>query len=848
MFDITKSKVNKAIVTRSLLHIFRALRTLCLIVFISSIVYLIWSLFGGENGQILLDIFALSIFALSLFVIFFVLVFFLEDYIRRPRRLNREEFEKDGINLADFLTAEAGTIIKKALIMAKKRKLDGVNSSILLFFIINHKNPRVDFIFTRLLIDKSGLAKRVSESMLETKDYQEGTGLFYSLEAIILEAAKASIRRKGMYIKTNDILSALSKIEPNLKEELRRRGLDKKDIDNLNYWQDRLLRRVADDKRWWDRKNLKKVGSIARDWTSGWTPTLDRYSLDLTNVIKRVGFMDPIGHFDERAEAERILIRESDNNVLFVGENGSGKMSIIRAMCQRSFLNNSFKELNDKRFLELNISMILTSTSSLDEVEALLDKCFSEALLAGNIILVLSDFDSYLSESTKAGSVDISSMIAPYLRYSEFRFIATTTYEGLHKYIELKPHILSFFEKIEVPPLNEYETLLVMEREVLGLEVKYRVFITYPAILKMIELSGRYIHEVPFPRKAITLLNDVVVYAKNEERENIILEEHVEKVLSEQTEIPIGSIGAEEKEKLINLEDLIHKRVINQSEAINEISSALRRARSGIGTRKGPMGSFLFMGPTGVGKTETAKALSEVYFGSESKMIRFDMSEFQIEEDVKRFIGENDDPGLFAVKVRESPFSLILLDEIEKAHPNILNLFLQVLDEGFMTDSLGRKIDFSNTIIIATSNAGYKIILEALKETESTENIKQKILDYVFEEGIYRPEFINRFDATVIFRALTRANLLDISELRLQKIKGNLLRKHITLVISEKVKAKIVELSYNPQFGAREMRRVIQDKIENVLAKAFLMEEIREGDTISINDNFEIKIEKTDFK
>jgi len=263
----------------------------------------------------------------------------------------------------------------------------------------------------------------------------------------------------------------------------------------------------------------------------------------------------------------------------------------------------------------------------------------------------------------------------------------------------------------------------------------------------------------------------------------------------------------------------------------------LRRARAEISVRNKPMGSFLFLGPTGVGKTETSKALAEFYFGSEEKMIRLDMSEFQKVGDIPRLIGSPGEEGLLTTPIRERPFSLILLDEIEKAHPNILNLFLQVFDEGHLTDGLGRKVDFKNSIIIATSNAGYQIILRAIEEKTEWERVKEKLLKELFEKGIFRPEFINRFDGVIIFRPLDKENLMKIAELMLQKIKVRLKEKEIEFEITEPLKEKIVELSYDPKFGAREMRRVIQDKIENVLAQALLSEQIKRGDTIQIDPN-----------
>lgn len=829
MFDIKKSKINKGPSIKAFSHIFTILKFL-------SFLGLLLSLFNYISINA-------PLFFLSLFLLFSNINSFLSDYIRETKEIEYN-IEKANLNLADFLTITSFSRVKKAIDFADKKGVQ-LNSSILLYFLLTHKNKKIDFIFNRLLLDKKEIIKELKKTMLVSKDYDESTGTTHNLDSIMLESAKACIRRKGKNIKTNDILSALSKIEPVLKEHLRVNKLKKEDIDNLNFWQENLFEKIKNTKKWWSKENLSKIGSIATDWSFGFTPTLDKYSTDLTSLIQQTGFVETIGHKNERAQAERVLIRGNENNVLLVGDSGIGRLSIVRAIVQRCFLKQSFEELNKKRFIELNMQALLAEATSIDEVESILDTCFKEASLAGNIIIVLSDFDNYINEQSVAGKTDISALIVPYLRNPEFKFIGITSFSGLHKYIEFKPQILSLFEKIEVSEATEKETILILQREIPAIEHKYNLFITYPAIIRIIELSKKYIQDNPFPKKAIVLLNDVAVYVSSYLKEKVMLVEHVEKIMSEKTEIPIGKLSIDEREVLLNLENLIHKRIINQNEAVLEISASLRRARTGIKSKTGPMGTFLFLGPTGVGKTETAKALAESYFGSETKMIRFDMSEFQTSEDIKRFIGEKNNPGLLALKVRKNPFSLILFDEIEKSHPNILNLLLQILDEGFITDSLQRKIDFTNTIIISTSNAGYKIILKAFKEKKELHLIKQELLDYIFNKAIFRPELINRFDAFVLFQSLSKENLVKIAELRFKKLQKNLSRKQITLNVSNKAKMRIVELSYNPQFGAREMRRVIQDKIENELARSFLANEIKEGDTILIDDDFKINVIKS---
>ena len=346
-------------------------------------------------------------------------------------------------------------------------------------------------------------------------------------------------------------------------------------------------------------------------------------------------------------------------------------------------------------------------------------------------------------------------------------------------------------------------------------------------------------------------MDEVIVYVSHNSKNRLVLSEDVAKVVSQKIEIPVGEVEEKEKQVLLNLEEIIHRQIINQEEAVKGVSAALRRARAEIAIRKKPIGTFLFLGPTGVGKTETSKVLTGIYFGKEEKMIRLDMSEFQDIKDISRLIGSREQEGLLTTKAREDPFSLILLDEIEKAHPNILNLFLQVLDEGHLTDGLGRKVSFLNTIIIATSNAGANVIWKDIRADKQLDIIKEDLLSLLFEKRIFRPEFINRFDAVVVFKPLSKENLLGIAELMLQKVKKGLQEKEIEFIITPELKEKIVELGYNPSFGAREMKRVIQDKIENVLAKAILSDEIKRGDRIEIDPhtkNFNVGVEPKEFK
>jgi ATP-dependent Clp protease ATP-binding subunit ClpC len=327
--------------------------------------------------------------------------------------------------------------------------------------------------------------------------------------------------------------------------------------------------------------------------------------------------------------------------------------------------------------------------------------------------------------------------------------------------LEKKPSFSNLFEKVRVSEISPEQTLSVLEDLIPSLEAKYSVFVSYSALRDIVSYTNQYLPALPFPKKAQDILDEALIMLRSSGKK-VLTSEYVSKIVSEKSRIPVGEAKTEEKEKLLNLEKLIHKRIVDQKNAVNGICSALRRARSEIKTRKGPMGSFLFLGPTGVGKTETSKALSEIYFGSEEKMIRLDMSEFQQAKDISRIIGSKEEEGFLTSKVKEDPFSLVLLDEIEKAYPDILNIFLQILDEGYVTDGMGRKVSFKNTIIIATSNAGYKMILEYIGRNADWDSVKNNLLNRLFSEGVFRPEFINRFDGVVVFKPLSDDDLMNI--------------------------------------------------------------------------------------
>ncbi len=770
----------------------------------------------------------------SLFLLFSEIDLFFKNYIKEPKSLmSIDDAIKnvDKINMADFLDFDSARILEKV------EKRGGADSYLLLYYLLKNAQE-MDFIFYRLLIDKKHAISELENIFSQRGDLKgekQGDCFLKTIEGALLVTQE----RGDNKVRKEDIFVSLSETNHYLQEILYRAGLRKSDIFQLACWQIDFNKKSNP----WDYNNLIKRGRLGTEWASGHTPFIDNFSIDWTRAMKMAGFPETIGHNEAGSSLERILSRNEMNSVILVGEPGSGRKSIIQKIIRKSFLGDSLPEVNHQRFLELDLSSILAYANGIEETEKMLDEVFKEAVRAGNIILIINDFHNFVGGDHRPGVIDISGIISSYFHISDFRVIGITSYENFHRDIEANPAILSLLEKVEVKEATEEDTLILLQRSAIHLERKYRKLITFAAIKKVISLSGRYIKTKPFPEKALDLMEEAVVHI-NQQKRGVLLPEHVEKIVSETSEIPVGELNDKEKDKLLNMETLIHERMVNQEEAVKAVSYALRRSRAEVDTRSGLIGSFLFLGPTGVGKTEMAKAIASIYFGNEKKMNRIDMSEFQSISDVSRLIGSSTEDGILTSRVREDPFSLILLDEIEKAHPDILNLFLQVLDEGHITDGKGRKIDFQNNMLIATSNAGYQIIIDGIEKKEEWSDVKKKIMQTLFQRSTFRPEFVNRFDEVVLFKPLSREDLKEISGFQLQNLADNLEKKDINFIITEGLKEKIVEISHDPIFGAREMQRAIQNNIGDVLSSAILKNELNRGDSFKINpENFSLEKE-----
>lgn len=692
------------------------------------------------------------------------------------------------------------------------------------FFSEILSSHKVTFILTHL-----GIGREIISSL--------SSSIAFSPSEVLQEAARIACFLKNEKISTTDLFYALYLKSPVLSRFFEGLNLKKEDITNLISWEHAFDKTIHRPSVLLHPELYRTSGGIGRLWSAGYTPALDRFSYEIGPSLNLTSPLHFEAHKDIISEVETILSRSGKHNVILVGEAGTGKRTVALGFAQRVIFGKTIPSLAHRRVIELNIDALLAGTKTMGEVEERFVLVLNEAVRAGNIILFIDNIDRLFEQQEgKVGAFDASALLLPYLERTDFQLIGTTTFEGYHKWIQPNSALSSAFEKVEIKEPNKEETLRILEEVALYFESKQKVLILYQALKKIVELSQKYLAEKKFPEKAIDLLDETVSYLITKKKGNILTEKEVEEVVELKTQIPIGEVEISEKEKLLKLEEQIHQRLINQEEAVSAICEALRRARTGLASEAKPIGSFLFLGPTGCGKTETAKTLAEIYYGSEKKIIRFDMSEYQQIETISRLIGGRlGEPGLLTSKVREAPYSLILLDEIEKAHPNILNLFLQVLDEGRLTDSLGKEADFKNTIIIATSNAGAEWIREKIAAKERFD--KNEFINFLLQQGYFRPEFLNRFDAVVAFRPLGLEELEKVVDLMIARIAKSLEEKQIKIQLQPEARRKLAEAGFDPQFGARALRRVIQDKVEGVIAKQLLEGTLKPGLTFVINED-----------
>lgn len=590
---------------------------------------------------------------------------------------------------------------------------------------------------------------------------------------------------------------------PGQEDVLRRMKLDMADVLDGIIWFNYLNGLVK------DMKVRKHTGGIGRDLSFGYIPTLQRFGQNIS--VTGRGAMRTRLHLADHQEvmAQMTTIFESGGrqNVALIGPDGSGRATIVNAFAEHLMDADSKlpADLKYRQIFKLDAAAIVGATAERGQVERLVMAIMGEAYNARNVILWLQNAELFFEDGT--GSIDLSNVLLPVLEAGKLRVIMTLDQQKFLEISARKAALANAMNTIMVKPANEQETMKVLQDQVPILEFNHKVSYTIWALKEAYRLSERYVHDLEMPGRALALLDSAGGYAN---QYKLVTAESVQQAVEKTAGVKVAQAGtSDDKEKLLNMEELIHKRMVDQEEAVKTVADALRRSAAGVRNEKRPIGTFLFMGPTGVGKTELAKAVSEVYFDGEKNIVRVDLNEFVSAEDVSRLIadGTEDEMSLTA-QVMKQPFAVVLLDEIEKAHPQVLTTLLQMLDEGILRDSKGREISFRDTIVIATSNA------------PSTDEFK--------------PEFLNRFDEICKFKPLSPADCLAVLNLILEGVNKTLAPQKISVELTQGAKELLVERGYDPKMGARPMKRIVQKTVENIVAKTMLSGQVESGARIEI--------------
>lgn len=620
--------------------------------------------------------------------------------------------------------------------------------------------------------------------------------------------------------------------------------VDRDKIINVVEWFKINHKLIENYKIYKKKAKLKPSKSMNRSYTAVPTPVLDHFSYDLTLAAKWGRLEFCVGR---EAELEKIFdsMEKGNSGIIIIGEPGVGKKTIIKGIAGLMVKEEVPDFLKDKRLLELDVSRLIGGADAVRAEERML-VIMDEIIRAGNVVLSINNIESLSGITSGAEqSLELLDLLANILSRKNIYCFCSATTKNYNKYLK-GTSLDQACELIKIDEPEKNKTIQMIESKIGYLENKYKIYFSYNAIEETVNLSEKFLSDKYLPEKAIKLLESASLKVSKrcavDSSLCICTKEDIAVEISEQTGIPANRISEGESEKLLNLEALIHNRLIGQDEAVNIVANSLRRARTELRDSKRPIASFLFLGPTGVGKTELAKTVSEIYFGDEKYMIRLDMSEYQHPDSINKMIGDSLNPGHLTEAVKSQPFSLILLDEFEKAHPDILNLFLQVMDEGRLTDYQGVTANFTNSIIIATSNIGAVYIQDEIQKNTDLEKIKQALVSEQLNKYL-KPELINRFDGIIVFRPLTINETVKIAELMLQKTKQMLKYKGVDFQYSEAGIKYLAEKGYDPKFGARPLRRLIQEKVEDEIAKKILKNEIKRRDLVILGEEAVIQIQ-----
>ncbi|HKU18939.1 MAG TPA: AAA family ATPase [Candidatus Saccharimonadales bacterium] len=575
-------------------------------------------------------------------------------------------------------------------------------------------------------------------------------------------------------------------------------------------------------------------GGIGRDWAFGYTPLLEQFGFNISEHITFNGLIkfDLPSHRNIETQMLHLLAQGGRRNVSLVGGLGAGKSTIVRGLAKKLLEADPLvpPPLRYHQIISLDPATLIAESKGRGDLEDLVQHLCYEALRAKNIILFLDDAQLFFEEAS--GSVNLTNVLMPFLEGGALRIILAMDEHRWLRIAQNTPALAQYLNRIMVTPTDEAETMLVMQDQVIELEYRQKVIYTFQALQATYRLSSRYMSEQVMPGRALKLLEA----AANSSEGDLVTHRSVERAIEQTQGVKVSTAESSvERQTLLNLEQLIHQRMINQTRAVQVVSDALRRARAGVRSTMRPIGTFLFLGPTGVGKTELAKSVAAVFFGGDVHLVRIDLNEYSSAKDVSRLIADAvTDPHSLTAQIAKNPFSVVLLDEIEKAHSNVLNTLLQLLDEGILRDINNREVSFRDAIICATSNAGADRIRQHIEAGEKLEQFESQFTDELITANVFRPEFLNRFDEIVLFRPLTPDELVQVIDIILKDINKNLAAQKVSVVVDDESKRLLVQAGYDPRLGARPMRRVVQRVVENIVANQMLAQAVMPGGTVTI--------------
>ncbi len=802
----------------------------------------------------------LLIFWLSVLADFFVIYRFSRDSLASQAtkifKYNDTEFDKQNLNnwedlkkasreqkidVAETMNEETFSLVEQAFLLARKMHHKYVTPKHL--FFVSLSNREVSSVFARLDLNHQSLLIKLKKYLEQEETSHGFTYLSLEIKQTLISAYFEASKWEQKKVTPKNLLIACLKFDHILSEILYDLEIDKDKINNVVLWFIINEKQVQAYRRYRYQARFKPANTMDKAYTAVATPLLNHFAYDLTIAAKWSRL-----EYCVAREAELAAVWESlesgSKGILLLGPDGVGKQSLMAGIAQKMVEEDVPKFLLDKRLIELDLSRLVSGVSPA-QAEGRMMAIIDEVSRAGNIVLFISNIENIIGISSGAeSSMDLAEVLNSAIDRRLLFVFASITPENYFKYLEGQA-MDGTFSKIEINEPKNNQAIQIIESKIAGLEDKYNVYFSYNAIARSVEFSTKYMHDSFLPEKAIKILEMAAVRtAKKDNDFPRVGGALIAKIVAEITDIPVTKISDNEGQALLHLEDAIHKTMIGQEGAVKMVSASLRRARTELREGVRPIANFLFLGPTGVGKTELAKTVSKVYFGDKKYMLRIDMSEYQHPDSVKKMIGDTHGvKGHLTELVRKRPFSLILLDEIEKAHPDILNLFLQVMDDGRLTDGQGRLIDFTNSIIIATSNAGANFIQKSIYEGKDIKDIKAILInDYLSQ--VMRPELINRFDGVIVFEPLSLENVVHIARLMLNNIEKLLISKGMRLEVDENGLRILAKLGYDPKFGARPLRRLLQEKIEDEIANKILAGELKRRDTVFIDETAQVIIKK----